>query len=61
MKILWSDFASEMLTEIYAYYKANASSRVAKKIKNEIFAATSQLKRHPASGQIELNLERLEE
>ncbi len=61
MKILWSDFASEMLTEIYNYYKLNASDRVAKKIKNEIFTATNHLKRHPHSGQIEMNLEKLKE
>jgi len=61
MKILWSNFASEMLTEIYDYYKSNASVRVARKIKNEIFTATKQLKSNPYSGQIEINLERLEE
>jgi len=61
MNIIWSDFATEMLTEIYNYYKVNASTRIAKKIKNEIFTATNQLKRHPHSGQIEMNLERLEE
>jgi plasmid stabilization system protein ParE len=61
MKILWSDFASEMLTEIYNYYKFNASVRVAISIRNEIFTATNQLKKHSHSGQIEMNLERLEE
>ena len=61
MNILWSDFATEMLMEIYNYYKVNTSIRIAKKIKNELFAATNQLKSHPHSGQIEMNLEQLEE
>jgi plasmid stabilization system protein ParE len=59
MKILWSDFSIEMLSEIYTYYKINASPSVAKKIKTEILTATNQLKKHPNSGQIELNLEKL--
>jgi plasmid stabilization system protein ParE len=45
MKLYWSDFASEMLAGIYKYYKENATVKVAKKIKNEIFTATNQLKR----------------
>lgn len=61
MKLYWSDFASEMLAGIYKYYKENATVKVAKKIKNEIFTATNQLKRHPYSGQIEINLEELKE
>jgi len=61
MNIFWSDFATEMLNEVYSYYKANGSVRIAKKIKNEIFTATNQLILHPHSGQIEMNLERLEE
>jgi len=61
MKIYWSDFAIEMLLEIYTYYKENASPLIARKIKNEIFAATNQLKKHPASGQIEFNLDKLKE
>jgi plasmid stabilization system protein ParE len=61
MKILWSDFSTEMLLEIYNYYKEKASPTIAKDIKNEIFTATKQLKKHPSSGQVELNLERLNE
>jgi plasmid stabilization system protein ParE len=59
MKIYWSDFASEMLADIYKYYKTNVTVRVANKIKSEILNATNQLKRYPYSGQIELNLEEL--
>jgi plasmid stabilization system protein ParE len=61
MKIIWSDFASEMLSDIYQYYKFKASPAIAKKIRIEIFTATKQLKKHPISGQIELNLEKLNE
>ena len=61
MKIIWADFAIEMLLEIYNYYKENASPSIARKIKTEIFTATKQLKKHPDSGQIELNLEKLKE
>lgn len=59
MKILWSDFSIEMLFEIYNYYKEKASPAIAKKIRAEIFTAAKQLKKHPSSGQIELNLENL--
>jgi len=61
MKIIWTDFASETLTEIYQYYKEKASPIIAGKIKQEIFKATRQLKEHPYSGQVELNLEKLNE
>ncbi len=61
MKVLWSDFSVEMLFEIYTYHKEKASPSIAKKIKSEILSATKQLKKYPASGQIELNLEKLNE
>jgi plasmid stabilization system protein ParE len=50
-----------MLAEIYGYYKINAGEGVAMKIKSDIFKATNQLKRHPYSGQLEMNLEHLAE
>jgi toxin ParE1/3/4 len=61
MKIIWSDFASKTLLEIYRYYKEAANKDVAVKIKNGIFSSTRQLIKHPDSGQIELTLERLGE
>lgn len=61
MKILWSDSSIEMLLEIYNYYNEKASPAIAKKIKTDILTATRQLKKHPASGQIELSLEQLNE
>ena len=61
MKIIWSDFASKMLKEIFLYYKENASMTVAKKIRDEIFKSTKQLQHHPQLGQTELNLIQLNE
>ena len=61
MKIIWSDFASETLSEIYQYYKKNASPDIALKIKAKIFTATRQLKKQPSSGHIEIHLEKLNE
>jgi len=59
MKIIWTDFASETLKEIYKYYKEVAGENVARKIKTNIFLATKQLEKHPQSGQIEKSLEQL--
>jgi plasmid stabilization system protein ParE len=61
MKIIWSDFASETLKDIYDYYKEVANERVAGIIKENIFMATRQLINHPDSGQIEETLLQLEE
>ena len=61
MKVIWTDFASGMLSEIYHYYKEKAGLTVSKKIKSEIFIATKQLEKHPISEQIEINLEQFNE
>ena len=61
MKIIWSDFASDMLKEIYKYYKKEANIRVAKRIKRELFSSTKPLNKNPKLGQIELYLEQLNE
>jgi toxin ParE1/3/4 len=61
MKVIWSDFASEIIKDIYDYYKEVASETVAKKIKENIFSATRQLINLPESGQIEETLLQLEE
>jgi toxin ParE1/3/4 len=45
----------------HQYYKVNASIAIARKIRIEIFTATRQLKKHPVSGPIELNLEKINE
>jgi toxin ParE1/3/4 len=61
MKIIWSDFASNSLFEIYKFYKEVAGENVAQRIKLKIFIATRQLIKHPLSGQIETNLQKLGE
>jgi len=35
MKVIWSNFASDSLFEIYKYYKEAASKDVANKIKSD--------------------------
>ena len=59
MKILWTNFASDSLFKIYKYYKEAASENVAKRIKFKIFNASRQLTKHPLSGQLETNLQKL--
>jgi plasmid stabilization system protein ParE len=61
MKVIWSDFASETLKDIYDYYKEVANEIIARKIKENIFIATRQLINHPESGQIEETLLQIEE
>ncbi|MFA6402975.1 MAG: type II toxin-antitoxin system RelE/ParE family toxin [Salinivirgaceae bacterium] len=61
MKIIWSDFASATLKDIYVYYKEKSGVSVAKRIKSNIFMATKHLIKNPNSGQIELSLEKLNE
>jgi toxin ParE1/3/4 len=61
MRIIWSDFSSEILLEIYQYYKEKAGYSVAQKIKSNIFNSTKQLINNPLSGQIELTLVNLSE
>ncbi len=61
MKIIWTDFAATTLKEIFDYYKENASIAIARKVKANIFIATKSLSKNPKSGQIELNLEKLNE
>jgi plasmid stabilization system protein ParE len=61
MKIIWTDFASNSLFEIYKYYKEVANENVAQRIKFRIFRATKQLIKNPLSGQVETNLQKLQE
>jgi plasmid stabilization system protein ParE len=56
MKVIWTEFAASELNNIYDYYKWIAGISIAKKIKENIFFATGQLSKFPASGQIEKNL-----
>jgi len=56
IKIIWSDFASKTLAEIFEYHKEVADKNVAQKIKTNIFSSTKQLLKYPQSGQIEKSL-----
>lgn len=58
MKVYWTDFALLSLKEVYLYYKKNASDKVAKRIKDEIFSKVNSLKSQAKQGQIEPNLEK---
>ena len=61
MKIIWSDFASMTLKDIYNYHKSIAGTPIARKIKENIFAATKHLAKFPESGQIENSLNEMNE
>ena len=61
MKLIWSEFAKEALSDIFKYYKKAAGIKVATKIKADIFISTKQLVNQPFSGQIEMTLEQLGE
>lgn len=61
MKIIWSDFSSDILVDIFTYYKENVSYEIARRIKKNIFRSTKQLIKHPFSGQIEESLKHLGE
>ena len=60
MKIIWSEFTSETLREIFEFYREVSGENIALKIKSGIFAATKQLIKHPQSGQLEEALKHLE-
>ncbi|MDX8567182.1 type II toxin-antitoxin system RelE/ParE family toxin [Elizabethkingia sp. HX XZB] len=61
MKIVWTDFAIENLKNIFDYYSIKASKKVAHKIRKQILESTKQLIDNPESGQIESNLEKLQQ
>jgi len=47
MKIIWSDFASQTLMDIFKYHKKVAGNNIAKKLKDKIFNSTKELVKHP--------------
>jgi len=61
MSVIWSDFASDNLKDVFFYYKEVAGENIAHKLREKIFATTKQLEDQPFSGQIELTLEHLKE
>ena len=60
-QVIWSEFAIEMLRQIYDYYQETANQKVAQELISTIFSTTKQLENYPHSGQIEENLAELSE
>jgi plasmid stabilization system protein ParE len=61
MKIIWSEFASDNLKDIFLYHKKVAGLNVAHKLREKILNTTTQLITYPLSGQIEFLLVHLKE
>src|SRR5690625_5109307 len=59
MKITWTEFATRSLKHIFDYYVENANRKTAHKIRKQILKSTRHLKKLPEIGQIESNLEKL--
>ena len=55
-KIIWSEFASSQLDEIFEYYKAEASLKVAKRLLKELINEPKKLIKSPEIGQKEESL-----
>lgn len=58
MTIFWTEFARSELREIHSYYSQKANTKVANRIKSEIFRKVKMLITRPEIGQIEPNLEK---
>jgi len=50
MDIIWTEFASKELKNIYEYYKVRAGKSVAQKIKSKIFESSKNLSEQPLMG-----------
>lgn len=58
LNIYWTEFAEREFENIFNYYSEKASSRVARKLTDEIYNETLKLKSQPEIGQIEELLEK---
>ena len=61
MKVFWTRFALDSLSEIYYYYLKNVNVNIASNIRDSILSSTKQLEKYPQSGQTEELLMDLEE
>ena len=61
MRVIWSDFASGNLKDVFFYHKKVAGRRIAQQLRERILSTTKQLSEQPLSGQIEFALENLNE
>ncbi len=61
MTIIWSDFASVNLQDVFLYHVKVAGENIARNLRNKIFETTKQLEYHPLAGQVEHSLVSLQE
>ena len=61
MKVFWTKFALDSLSEAYNYYVKNVGINIAGNIRDRILSGTNQLENHSQSGQIEEFLVDLDE
>ena len=57
LEVIWSNFADNVLSKIFSYYKITVSTSVAKRITIGIVEETIRLSSHPYIGQTEPLLE----
>lgn len=57
MKIIWTEFATRSLKQIFDYYLKNVNRKVAHDIRIKILNSTRHLKKFSEISQIEPNLE----
>lgn len=50
LEVVWTDFAETKLIEVFNYYKANVSLKVATQITKEIVQASLELEKQPFIG-----------
>lgn len=61
MKVFWTKYALDALSEVYYYYRNNVNVNIASNIRYSILSSTNQLEKFPQSGQTEELLMDLEE
>jgi len=60
-QVIWTNFATSELKNIYNYYKIVANVTVAKKIKKKLFDASKAIIKRPLIAAVEENLIELEQ
>ncbi len=53
MRVFWTKFALNSLSDIYKYYQENVSLTIAQNIKDSVLSSSRQLEKQFHSGQIE--------
>lgn len=56
LKLYWTEFSKNELEKIFEYYKNKVGITQAKKLINEIYIETLELKKQPKIGQVEEQL-----